>query len=491
LAAAGTTKIELPHDTISIADEPAYPWRSLMIDTGRRLFPMPLVRSIIDAMAMAKLNVLQLHMNDMGRFAWESKVFPELNVGYDTDTRYWKQDEIKDLITYARDRGVRLVPEIEMSTHAKALFPLVKTQGLTFCNLSFPVMLFDDPAGNTFAALKKLVSEMAGLFPDSVLHVGMDEAQCHYSEQSSKDPLDVGMCGLQNPPRCNQDTVRELQHKLLSWVSSELASHRTPMAWHNAYTDCGDLNGCGKPGAPPAATQGVPSTIVQVFAGSSIGETALTASELLSNVTKAGYRAVMTDAGRLYLDTGSTNPADYRNLLWDDIGMGLSPAQLPLVLGGSMPLWSDNYCSGTVECGGWAYCPGAPWPAGAPFPTGRPGATCTSSLGWMQSSAQDAAFILSAGGLLFPRANFGAGAFWNYRYDIFHLCFTGQLSSTDGVNLTDMLFRHDVATDSAEMLRRTDALAASMKERGVLGVCEPGCSCSFGSRCGVAYKPSS
>ena len=82
---------------------------------------------------------------------------------------------------------------------------------------------------------------------------------------------------------------------------------------------------------------------------------------------------------------------------------------------------------------------------------------------WMQSSAQDAAFTLSAGGLLFPRAIFGAGAFWNYR--------------------------DDVATDSAEMMRRTDALAARMKERGVMGLCQPGCSCSFGSRCGAGYKP--
>jgi hypothetical protein len=80
----------------------------------------------------------------------------ELNVGYDTDTRYWKQSEIRELLEYAKQRGVRLVPEIEMSTHAKALHPLVKTQGLEYCNRSFPIMLFDDPAGKTFTALKKL-----------------------------------------------------------------------------------------------------------------------------------------------------------------------------------------------------------------------------------------------------------------------------------------------------------------------------------------------
>jgi hypothetical protein len=70
--------LALPHTTIAIQDTPAYQWRSIMIDTGRRLFPLPFVKSIIDAMAIVKLNVLQLHLNDMGRFAWESKVFPEL-----------------------------------------------------------------------------------------------------------------------------------------------------------------------------------------------------------------------------------------------------------------------------------------------------------------------------------------------------------------------------------------------------------------------------
>ena len=92
--------------------------------------------------------MLHLHLSDMARFAWESKVFPELNVGYPGDTRYWKQDEIRELIQYAKLRGVRVVPEIDMSTPAQALYPLSKTQGLQFCNDSFHVMLFDDAARN-------------------------------------------------------------------------------------------------------------------------------------------------------------------------------------------------------------------------------------------------------------------------------------------------------------------------------------------------------
>ena len=397
----------------------------------------------------------------MARFAWESKVFPELNVGYPGDTRYWKQDEIRELIQYAKLRGVRVVPEIEMSTHAKALYPLSKTQGLQFCNDSFHVMLFDDPEGVTEGVLKKLVTEMASVFDDDVLHVGMDEAQCHYSEQASRDPLDVGMCGLQTPPRCDQRSTQRLQHKLLSWVAEELQPRRRPMAWHNVITDCGDLNGCDVPGHPPNSAAGVPSTIVEVYSGGNFPS----GGALLANSTGSGYLSVMADACCLYLDTGSPDPKAYFESMWYDIARGLSDDGRALVLGGSLSLWSDNYCSGTVECGGWAYCLGSPWPAGAPFPTsGGNTSACVSGIAWMQEEQHDDAFILSAGGLLFPRANVGAGAFWNFRPDLAH--------------------------DSAEVTRRTAALAATMKARQVMGLCPQGCTCSFGSRCGKAYAPS-
>ena len=81
----------------------------------------------------------------------------------------------------------------------------------------------------------------------------------------------------------------------------------------------------------------------------------------------------------------------------------------------------------------------------------------------MQDETMDAQFIESAGGLLFPRSNIAAGTFWHY---------DSALSPT-----------------SLEFSTRTDALAREMAARGVMGLCPAGCSCSFGSRCGVAYKP--
>jgi len=290
---------------------------------------------------------------------------------------------------------------------------------------------------------------MIRLFEDVVVHVGMDEAQCHYSLPEAGDPLDVGMCGLQLPtPRCNYTTVQSLQHKVIAYA----ASLSRPMVWHNAYTDCGDLGGCAFPDPVPPSVEGVPSTIVEVFAGALIGTQQFDAPGLLKNVTAAGYTAVMADAARLYLDTGSTDPAVYYEKMWYDIGAGLSTAERQSLIGGSLNLWSDSYCSTRVECGGWAYCP-----------NGQPADTCVSEVGWMQSSAQNAAFELSAGGLLFPRASIGAGSFWHYSPTILH--------------------------NSTEMLYRTRALAASMEERGVVGMCPKSCTCSFVSRCGQRYKP--
>ena len=456
-----TPALALPHTTLRIADAPSHGHRGMLIDLGRRLCPLPFVRSIVDAMSFAKLNVLHLHLNDMGRFAFESKVHPELNVGCLGDGTCWTQAQVKALVVHARLRGVRLVPELEMSQHSKALLPLARTRGLAFCNTSFPTMLYDDPAGVTFGVIKNLLTEMAGLFVDEVVH---------YSDPRVHDPLDVGMCGLQNPPRCDARTVRSLQHRVLSWAAGtapdslqgRLREKQTnprpvrPMAWHNVCTDCGDYAGCALPNPVPPSSAGVPSTVVEVYAGARTGTGAATmsAAQLLANVTAAGHAAVMADAGRLYLDTGSTTPADYYKATWFDIGAPLrntSGPQRALLLGGSLSLWSDRYCSGTVECGGWAYCP-----------NGAPSDTCVSAQGWMQDAKYDAEFIESAGGLLFPRANVGAGSFWNYRADL--------------------------APDSAEVLRRTDALAASMAGRGVMGLCPPGCSCSFGSRCGKPYQ---
>jgi hypothetical protein len=403
-------------------------------------------------------------------------VFPELNVGYPSggypagvgDGKFWTQDEVRELVVYARLRGVRLIPEMEMPQHARCLLPLVKTQGLQFCNVSFPVMLYDDPEGKTVAVLKKLVDEMASLFPDDVFHLGMDEAQCSVPVIEN-DPLDAGACGVV----CNATTIRSLEHKMLLHVQDVLG--KRPMAWQNALFDCGDIMGCepasarrtksGKPfGVNPSekpATDGAASTVINIYAASHIWLDGKSAEQtplwLAANATAQGFYATQTDANHLYLDTGTTSPAGYAATLWYDISGGLitSEIQKQHFLGGGVCLWSDSYCSLAAECGGWATC------IGGSTPTSK----CAGSSGWMQDSKYDRQFIQSAGGLLFPRSNIAAGSLWNYNATLSHA--------------------------SEEFVARTRRLAAVMEERDVMGLCPPGCSCSFGGRCGQSYSPGS
>merc|ERR1719506_724675 len=90
---------------IAVEDFPDFVHRGIMIDTGRRFWPVPLVKNVIDVMSFNKLNVLHLHASDMCRVAVESKLFPELteSLGGIKEGHY-AQEDIVDLIAYGRDR---------------------------------------------------------------------------------------------------------------------------------------------------------------------------------------------------------------------------------------------------------------------------------------------------------------------------------------------------------------------------------------------------
>ena len=83
-----------------------------MIDSGRRFFPMDLVKNLMDTMAANKMNVLHLHASDMCRFGVESKLYPALHTKMTAPAEhYYSQDDIKEMIKYGKTNGIRVVPE--------------------------------------------------------------------------------------------------------------------------------------------------------------------------------------------------------------------------------------------------------------------------------------------------------------------------------------------------------------------------------------------
>ena len=89
-----------------LLQEPEYKWRGLMIDSGRRFFPMPLVKNLMDTMAANKMNVLHLHASDHCRFGVESKNYPKLHTALTGIHKgYYTQEDVKDMIAYGKKNG--------------------------------------------------------------------------------------------------------------------------------------------------------------------------------------------------------------------------------------------------------------------------------------------------------------------------------------------------------------------------------------------------
>ena len=106
---------KLPSEAVFIQDEPDFPYRGLMLDSGRRFIPVAVTENIMDTMAATKMNVLHLHASDMCRFGVESKKYPNLTASLSGDyAGFYTQDDVKKLVEYAADRGIRVIPEFDV-----------------------------------------------------------------------------------------------------------------------------------------------------------------------------------------------------------------------------------------------------------------------------------------------------------------------------------------------------------------------------------------
>ncbi len=165
---------------VKISDRPRFPWRGLMIDVCRRWQPIEVVKRSLDGMAAVKLNVFHWHLSEDQGFRIESKVFPRLHE-MGSDGKYFTQDQVREVIAYARERGIRVVPEFDLPGHSTSWlvghpelgvvpgpFSIVREWGV-FDNV------LDPSKDEVYVLLDKFFGEMAGLFPDAYMHIGGDE----------------------------------------------------------------------------------------------------------------------------------------------------------------------------------------------------------------------------------------------------------------------------------------------------------------------------
>src|SRR6266853_1586691 len=165
---------------VTIQDQPRFPWRGLMIDSARHFIPLDVIRRNLDGMEAVKMNVFHWHISDNQGFRAESKKLPKLT-GLGSGGQYHLQEEIRDLIAYARDRGIRVVPEFDMPGHSSSWFvgypDIASTPGPFKIDDEWGVMdpAMDPTNEKTDKFLDTFIGEMARLFPDHYLHIGGDE----------------------------------------------------------------------------------------------------------------------------------------------------------------------------------------------------------------------------------------------------------------------------------------------------------------------------
>src|SRR5690349_5697128 len=163
---------------VTIKDQPRFVWRGLLIDVGRHFIPVDVLKRNIDGMAAVKMNVLHLHLYDNEGFRLESKRFPKLQED-GSDGMYYSQQEIRDLVSYAHDRGIRIVPEFEMPGHSRSLFAgypdLASGPGPYRLDPGGTDAIMDPTREETYKFIDKFIEEMAKLFPDDYVHIGGDE----------------------------------------------------------------------------------------------------------------------------------------------------------------------------------------------------------------------------------------------------------------------------------------------------------------------------
>jgi len=162
-----------------LEDAPQYPHRGLSMDCVRHFFPMEEVKAVVEQMALVKMNVLHFHLSDDQGWRLESLRFPEL---HRQSGEFYTRQEIKDLVEFARLRGISIIPEIDLPGHTTAILSARPELG---CTGKRPSLAGKGGIYNTilcagneavFRFLEELLPEIMELFPDERFHIGGDEA---------------------------------------------------------------------------------------------------------------------------------------------------------------------------------------------------------------------------------------------------------------------------------------------------------------------------
>ncbi|WP_034042066.1 beta-N-acetylhexosaminidase [Wocania ichthyoenteri] len=313
---------------VSIKDSPRFVWRGLMIDVARHFQPIEVLKRNLDAMASVKMNVFHWHLTDDQGFRVESKIYPKLHkIG--GDGLYYTQEQIKDIVNYASNLGIRVIPEFDVPGHATAILAAYPEFG-SVDGAKYSVERNSgvfDPTLNpikdeTYTFLENLFSEMAPLFPDEYFHIGGDENEGkHWNENE-----DIQVFKKEHGLKTNHDLQTYFNIKLeriLNKLGKKL------MGWDEIMT----------PNMPTTA-------VIHSWRGEKEG---FPKGGTLIDATKNGYSTVLS-AG-FYIDRMLSVEHHYTSEPIGDVK--LTKEERARILGGEATMWSELVTPFTIDSRIW------------------------------------------------------------------------------------------------------------------------------------------
>jgi hexosaminidase len=318
--------VRLENDTcsvpaITIDDAPRFRWRGYMIDVSRHFEPVAEIERTLDGMAFAKLNVFHWHLSDDQGFRAESKKFPKLTEVASSGL-FYTQDQMREVVAYARARGIRVVPEFDMPGHTSSwilAYPEIGS-GEDIKELprvfGIPRAELDPSNEKTYKFIDSFVGEMAEIFPDAYFHIGGDETAGKGWQENPRIAEFMKKKGFNTPA----DLQAYFNQRLLPILTKH---HKKMLGWDEI------LN--------PALPKDI---MVQSWRGD---------ASLADGATK-GYTGILS--APYYLDAQKTSEMMY---LADPIPADtkLTPEQQQLILGGEVCMWAEQLNPETVDSRVW------------------------------------------------------------------------------------------------------------------------------------------
>ncbi len=303
---------------VHIEDHPRFPWRGLMLDVSRHWIPVEVVKRNLDAMAAVKLNVFHWHLSDDQGFRVESRRFPKLQE-FGSDGNFYTQAQVREVVEYARDRGIRVIPEFDVPGHTTSWlvgYPeLASAPGPYTIERHWGVFqpTMDPTREETYRFLDEFIGEVAALFPDPYFHIGgdeVDETQWKGSKEIQAFEERHHLAG---------------SHPLHAYFNGRLQDllkkhGKIMIGWDEIFD--------------PSLSH---DTIIQSWRGAAS----------MAEAARSGYRGVLSFG--YYLD--HLKPASFHYAV--DPLNGVDPAQSTQILGGEACMWSEYVNADTVDSRIW------------------------------------------------------------------------------------------------------------------------------------------